>query len=298
MLELGKDQQRFWHVIPCGGNLFEVKKGSEAFRVDEPKRTCSCRMWQLLGLPCCHAIACIFRLNRMVKGYVPQCFMKDSHLSTVLCPKPKRMPGKPKKKRIKASHEPKFSTTKISRAGAIMTCYNCWEKGHNKSTYKKDPIPVVPKEKGNPGRPKKQQNMETVPEDNEIPTFVHNPKDEIGSSNSIGVFYDRRVINKKRGASCSNANQNRRGGKTKGGRVFPTQRLGRMAAWFGIDPANSDTIENTQAANAPLPTNNTQAGNIPVSLDLSRLTTTLNMLERSIQTGINKWYQSLLRNSK
>nr|GEV68009.1 pentatricopeptide repeat-containing protein [Tanacetum cinerariifolium] len=32
---------------------------------------------------------------------------------------------KPKKKRIRASHEPKFSTTKISRAGAIMTCHNC-----------------------------------------------------------------------------------------------------------------------------------------------------------------------------
>ncbi|GJU12455.1 putative ribonuclease H-like domain-containing protein [Tanacetum coccineum] len=32
-------------------------------------------------------------------------------------------------------------------------------------------------------------------------------------------------------------------------------------------------------------------------LDLSRLATTLNRLERSIQIGINKWYQSLLRNS-
>ncbi|GJY78667.1 ribonuclease H-like domain-containing protein [Tanacetum coccineum] len=35
-----------------------------------------------------------------------------------------------------------------------------------------------------------------------------------------------------------------------------------------------------------------------VSLDPSRLATTLNRLERSIQIGINKWYQSLLRNSK
>ncbi|GKE08259.1 hypothetical protein Tco_1411810, partial [Tanacetum coccineum] len=35
-----------------------------------------------------------------------------------------------------------------------------------------------------------------------------------------------------------------------------------------------------------------------VSLDLSRLATTLNRLVRSIQTGINKWYQSLLRNSE
>ncbi|GJZ41219.1 pentatricopeptide repeat-containing protein, partial [Tanacetum coccineum] len=123
-----------------------------------------------------------FWLNRMV----------ESHLSNVLCPKPKRMSGRPKKKRIRASHEPKFSTTKISRAGAIITCHNCWEKGHNKSTCKKDPISVVPKEKGKSSRPKKQQNMETVPEDNEILTFVHNPRDEMGASNSRGVFDDRR----------------------------------------------------------------------------------------------------------
>ncbi|GJZ67346.1 hypothetical protein Tco_0630586 [Tanacetum coccineum] len=102
------------------------------------------------------------------------------------------MSSRPKKKRIRASHEPKFSTTKISRAGAIMTCHNCWEKGHNKSTCKKDPIPVVPKEKGKSSRPKKQQNMETVPEDNEILTFMHNPRDEMGALNSLGVFDDWR----------------------------------------------------------------------------------------------------------
>ncbi|GKD56199.1 hypothetical protein Tco_1289586 [Tanacetum coccineum] len=153
------------------------------------------------------------------------------------------MSGRPKKKRIRASHEPKFSTTKISRAGAIITCHNCWEKGHNKSTCKKDPIPVVPKEKGKSSRPKKQQNMETVPEDNEILTFVHNPRDEMGALISLGVFDDRR-------------------------------RLARMAAWFGIDPVNSDTIENIQAANAPLPTNNTQAGNIPGTQQSQVLPTT------------------------
>nr|GEV21432.1 ribonuclease H-like domain-containing protein [Tanacetum cinerariifolium] len=41
---------KFWHVIPAGGNLFKVRIGSEAFRVDEHNRTCTCRMWQLLGL--------------------------------------------------------------------------------------------------------------------------------------------------------------------------------------------------------------------------------------------------------
>ncbi|GJS07054.1 retrotransposon protein, putative, ty3-gypsy subclass [Tanacetum coccineum] len=40
-------------------------------------------------------------------------------------------------------------------------------------------------------------------------------------------------------------------------------------------------------------------GSLPkFSLDLSRLATTLNRLKRSIQIGINKWYQSVLRNSE
>ncbi|GKA29646.1 pentatricopeptide repeat-containing protein, partial [Tanacetum coccineum] len=37
-LEVTKDQHRFLHVIPTGGNLFEVKNGSEAFKVDEKHR--------------------------------------------------------------------------------------------------------------------------------------------------------------------------------------------------------------------------------------------------------------------
>ncbi|GKF34329.1 hypothetical protein Tco_0107529 [Tanacetum coccineum] len=43
-LELNKDKHWFWHVIPVGGNLFEVRNGSEEFRVDEQKRTCTYRM--------------------------------------------------------------------------------------------------------------------------------------------------------------------------------------------------------------------------------------------------------------
>ncbi|GKA04612.1 pentatricopeptide repeat-containing protein [Tanacetum coccineum] len=68
-LEVTKDQHRFWHVIPTGGNLFDVKNGSQAFRVHEEHRTCTCRLWHLSGLPCAHAIAVIFKLNRRVKDY-------------------------------------------------------------------------------------------------------------------------------------------------------------------------------------------------------------------------------------
>ncbi|GJR26425.1 hypothetical protein Tco_1102657 [Tanacetum coccineum] len=44
-LEWLKEQRRFWHVMPAGGNLFKVRSRSKGFTVDEGKRTCSCRMW-------------------------------------------------------------------------------------------------------------------------------------------------------------------------------------------------------------------------------------------------------------
>ncbi|GJZ80796.1 hypothetical protein Tco_0645790 [Tanacetum coccineum] len=47
ILEHTKDQQRFWHVIPAGNSKFEVRKGYDAFTVDEAANTCSCRMWQI-----------------------------------------------------------------------------------------------------------------------------------------------------------------------------------------------------------------------------------------------------------
>ncbi|GJW51727.1 ribonuclease H-like domain-containing protein, partial [Tanacetum coccineum] len=55
-------------------------------------------------------------------------------------------------------------------------------------------------------------------------------------------------------------------------------------------------IENTEIENVY--TGEYAFKNNIVGLDLSRLATTLNKLKRSYQTGINKWYQSLLRNSK
>ncbi|GJS78118.1 pentatricopeptide repeat-containing protein [Tanacetum coccineum] len=177
-LEVTKDQHRFWDVIPIGGNLFEVRNGFQAFRFDEEHRTCTCRLWQLLGLPCAHAIAVIFKLNRRVEDYVPGCFRKQSfyfayhqyltpvggmdfwpdsnEMSRVLPPKPKKMPGRPRKKRIRAAHENK-NTNRVSMYGITMTCQNCFQKGHNKKGCK-NPIDVLPpKLPTMKGRPRKAQ---------------------------------------------------------------------------------------------------------------------------------------------
>ena len=169
---------RFWHVIPTGGDLFEVRNGSKAFKVDEQHRTCTCRLWQLSGLPCAHAIAVIFKLNRRVEDYVPGCFRKQSfysayhqyltpvggmdfwpdcsEMSRVLPPKPKKMPGRPRKKRIRAAHENKNSN-RVSRSGITMTCKNCFQKGHNKKGCKNPTVVLPPKPPTKKGRPRKAQ---------------------------------------------------------------------------------------------------------------------------------------------
>ncbi|GKB92191.1 multidrug resistance-associated protein 5 [Tanacetum coccineum] len=63
----------------------EVGRGCEGiengfgFTVDEGKRTCSCRMWQLLGIPCVHATKVIFLINRAPESYVPAWFETDMY---------------------------------------------------------------------------------------------------------------------------------------------------------------------------------------------------------------------------
>ena len=118
---------RFWHVIPAGGNVFEVRSGSQSFTIDEPKTTCTCRMWQLSGIPCVHATKVILYINKTLESYVPDWFKTDmyhqtysnymkpvdgidfwpdqSMYSLVLPPKPKKMPGRPRKKRIRSKGE-------------------------------------------------------------------------------------------------------------------------------------------------------------------------------------------------
>ena len=138
--------------MPGGASRFEVKQGHDAFTVDEENRTCTCRMWQLSGIPCPHAVAAIFYINKHPDQYVPHWFRKglyketySYHLEPVqgmnqwppnslnkpLPPKPRIMPGRPKKKRNRAAHEPVTHVGRISRVGAIMTCKKCGGEGHN-----------------------------------------------------------------------------------------------------------------------------------------------------------------------
>ncbi|XP_019166889.1 PREDICTED: uncharacterized protein LOC109162659 [Ipomoea nil] len=149
-----------WEVVFNGVDGYEVKKGRFQFKVNLDLRTCSCRMWQLTGLPCPHSICAIFHKGDQPDQYIHICYSKEMYMKTyehvlqpingeqfwpraeggeLHAPVPRKMTGRPKKKR-KLEHDEKNKdknkiseeVRKLSRKGRVMTCQLCKGKGHNK----------------------------------------------------------------------------------------------------------------------------------------------------------------------
>ena len=121
---LHKEKIACSRLLACwvGHTQFEVKNGLQNFTMNLAKAHCSCRKWDITGIPCAHAISCIFFNGRDAEQYVYKCF----HVSTYkACYEPiitsingqnmwrfsgvqpvqplikRKVPGKPKKKRAR-----------------------------------------------------------------------------------------------------------------------------------------------------------------------------------------------------
>ncbi|GJZ45277.1 autophagy-related protein 11-like protein [Tanacetum coccineum] len=134
-LELVKIAQRDWMVIPSGFGELEVRKGHESYGVNIHLRKCMCRMWQLSGIPCVHSVAAYNHMNRDPIEGVDHCYSHQKWFEAYQF-------RRPRKNRMKAQSE---NNSQVSRLGRKMTCTNCQETGHNKSSCKKEPVPKPPK---------------------------------------------------------------------------------------------------------------------------------------------------------
>ncbi|GJU23839.1 hypothetical protein Tco_1157181 [Tanacetum coccineum] len=171
VLELHKKYKgMIWTLSPSGWHQFEVRQGNgiEAFSVDLEKRECSCRQWQLTGVPCPHSITAMYFINTNPDDYVSESFKVSTYKSIyafnilpvggmnmwrkikhVPCKPPleRRMPGRPPVNRKKDKSEMKIQKH-VARPPRSMTCKNCGETGHNKNGCEK---PKVHGEEANPG---------------------------------------------------------------------------------------------------------------------------------------------------
>lgn len=77
-LEVNKQKADNW--IPMwngdgGYTLFEVSRSqTDKHAVNLARKTCSCRRWDLSGIPCCHAITCMWHNHVAPEEYVHPCY--------------------------------------------------------------------------------------------------------------------------------------------------------------------------------------------------------------------------------
>ncbi|GJZ01213.1 retrovirus-related pol polyprotein from transposon TNT 1-94 [Tanacetum coccineum] len=103
-------------VVWNGTELFQVNKGRQnQVVVNLANRSCTCRKWEVSGILCKHAVACIFNMN-------------DNGMQV----------SRPGKKRKKSAGEvtEMVKDGKLIRKGGIVTCCKCGQKGHNKRSCK------------------------------------------------------------------------------------------------------------------------------------------------------------------
>lgn len=146
-LQQEMSKARSLQVLLSHGNTFEVR-GESVDVVDIDHWDCSCKGWQLSGLPCCHAIPVLECIGRNLYDYCSRFFTTDSYRltytesinpmpnvekpernelqeATIVTPPPtKRPPGRPKLKLVE-------SVDIIKRQ---LQCSKCKGLGHNKKT--------------------------------------------------------------------------------------------------------------------------------------------------------------------
>ncbi|CAN1812870.1 hypothetical protein LINPERHAP1_LOCUS26669 [Linum perenne] len=153
-------EARYCRIISNGKEGYEVRyKSEDLFTVQLDESKCSCRSWDLNGIPCPHAITCIISEGQDPQQYISECYAVQQYWSTydhamspmnghkswvpskydpVLPPISRKMPGRPKKNRVKSDVEllarDTNDPTKMSKVGRIMTCKSCRKEGHNTRT--------------------------------------------------------------------------------------------------------------------------------------------------------------------
>lgn len=139
-------------VVPSTTTLFQVTEKMDVLNVDMNARSCTCGVWDLTGIPCQHAVACIFFCRKNAEDFVAHWYTKETYnisyassippcfgerhwpkVSLPLNPPPIKIgPGRPRKNRKKDPFEDPKKPGRLTRHGLQMTCSICKDPNHNK----------------------------------------------------------------------------------------------------------------------------------------------------------------------
>ncbi|XP_057801530.1 uncharacterized protein LOC131016805 [Salvia miltiorrhiza] len=150
------------NVVWNGEYGYEVSEGEDRHIVKVDRKTCTCRGWDLTGIPCSHAIAAFFSSSMDPLLAISQCYHRDSYAKAyehLIKPLPgvkfwnvkdedaiepppvEKKIGRPKKNRVRAPNEPKRKH-KLSRVGKTQHCSLCRSANHKKGACALNPTKV------------------------------------------------------------------------------------------------------------------------------------------------------------
>ncbi|XP_058749183.1 uncharacterized protein LOC131622170 [Vicia villosa] len=156
---LDKEVMLSGHWLPTWAmeETFEVNHSynGQKFVVDIAKRSCTCNFWELVGIPCRHAIAALSFRQQNPEDFVDSCYHRDKYAicysfaispingeemwpeveaDPIMPPMYKRGPGRPKKLRIRECGEEGARRRRLP--GVSYRCTICDKFGHNAQTCK------------------------------------------------------------------------------------------------------------------------------------------------------------------
>ncbi|CAN1154358.1 hypothetical protein LINPERPRIM_LOCUS41084 [Linum perenne] len=143
---------------------FEVREGLKSWVVDVRSSQCACGLWQLSGLPCSHALACIAFNRDPIEPYCDPCYTVEKYrlaygnsinpvndasqwhdsfgprLRPPTIDKPKSGPREKKRRHeageLATKKDKKGKTYKtVRRTGEQQKCSVCKKIGHNKRAH-------------------------------------------------------------------------------------------------------------------------------------------------------------------
>lgn len=158
-----KNSEKATFCVPHKSNDENVEvwgDNGDKFAVNVKDRTCTCRRWDLTGIPCVHGVSAIWALNEEPMEYVHELYSVEKYLqcydhcilplagkseweqakqSVPIPPLYGRAPGRPKKSRRRSEVEvveTKEKRQRMKRAGLKGRCTLCGTEGHNRRTCK------------------------------------------------------------------------------------------------------------------------------------------------------------------
>nr|GLL45971.1 uncharacterized protein LOC109150412 [Ipomoea trifida] len=210
----GKERCARFTAYKSVDEIYQVDdENFKPFKVDLSARQCSCRKWDLSGIPCTHAIAAIRKKGDLPEHHVHDCYTVEHYLRSYgpailpirakelwhktampppLPPKYKPQPERPKKKRKIDPVVEKPDQKKATKKGEVKKCRVCGMTGHNRTTCKGKSQQV--QEQDCQGVPEPDSNVaanldvqdqfQDVVVETQVPEFVLNEMESMSSQPS------------------------------------------------------------------------------------------------------------------